>query len=301
MAYQKVFRRYELKYMLTGEQKERIVRALRPYMSMDGYGRTVIRNIYFDTPDYILARHSIAKPDFKEKLRLRSYSRVTPDEKVFIELKRKFDHVVYKRRIAIAERDAMEWVTGAKACGHTDAGISQLCSEINYFLEYYRDLQPVMFLSYEREAYKMRPGPEDQDFRVTFDENILCRDFDMSLQSEAYGTPILGEGRVLMELKCSGGMPVWMAGILSEERLYKTSFSKYGTAYTELVLPDLTAPAEAGAEKQQTYSRGGNRYGQYTYRDHGDTDSGRHQPGTVRTRRDGSTPARTDHSIHIYV
>lgn len=251
MAYQKVFKRYELKYMLTREQKDRVVRALQPYMSIDQYGKTTIRNIYFDTPDYILARHSIVKPDFKEKLRVRSYTQVSPDGKVFVELKRKFDHVVYKRRVAIAEKAAMEWTTGAKAYGHQDGRTNQLCSEINYFLDYYKDLQPVMFLSYDREAYKMRPGLDDQDFRVTFDENVLCRDHDMSLCSEAYGTPILESGKVLMELKCSGGIPLWMVSILSEEKLYKTSFSKYGTAYTQLVIPEMAEAAAASVLQRQ--------------------------------------------------
>ena len=252
MAYQKVFKRYELKYMLTGEQKDRVVKALQPYMSMDKYGRTTIRNIYFDTPDYILARHSIAKPDFKEKLRVRTYSQVLSDENVFVELKRKFDHVVYKRRVSIPEKAAMEWTSGAKAYGHPDRNTNQLCSEINYFLDYYKDLQPVMFLSYEREAYKMNPGLDDQDFRVTFDENILCRDHDLSLKSGVYGTPILDDGKVLMELKCSGGIPLWMVKILSEEKLYKTSFSKYGTAYTGLVLPELTAGASEAVRERSS-------------------------------------------------
>ena len=252
MAYQKVFKRYELKYMLTGEQKDRVVKALQPYMSMDKYGRTTIRNIYFDTPDYILARHSIAKPDFKEKLRVRTYSQVVSDENVFVELKRKFDHVVYKRRVSIPEKAAMEWTSGAKAYGHSDRNTNQLCSEINYFLDYYKDLQPVMFLSYEREAYKMNPGLDDQDFRVTFDENILCRDHDLSLKSGVYGTPILDDGKVLMELKCSGGIPLWMVKILSEEKLYKTSFSKYGNAYTGLVLPELTAGASEAVRERSS-------------------------------------------------
>ena len=252
MAYQKVFKRYELKYMLTGEQKDRVVKALQPYMSMDKYGRTTIRNIYFDTPDYILARHSIAKPDFKEKLRVRTYSQVVSDENVFVELKRKFDHVVYKRRVSIPEKAAMEWTSGAKAYGHSDRNTNQLCSEINYFLDYYKDLQPVMFLSYEREAYKMNPGLDDQDFRVTFDENILCRDHDLSLKSGVHGTPILDDGKVLMELKCSGGIPLWMVKILSEEKLYKTSFSKYGTAYTGLVLPELTAGASEAVRERSS-------------------------------------------------
>ena len=73
MAFQTVFMRYELKYMLTLEQKERILRAMEPYMQPDQYGRTTIRNIYFDTDSYRLIRRSLEKPVYKEKLRVRSY------------------------------------------------------------------------------------------------------------------------------------------------------------------------------------------------------------------------------------
>jgi hypothetical protein len=74
---------------------------------------------------------------------------------------------------------------------------------------------------------------------VTFDDNILCRQEDLSLGSEVYGTAILPEGMVLMEIKCSGGIPLWMTKILSEEHIYKTSFSKYGTAYQTMIFPQL--------------------------------------------------------------
>ena len=60
---------------------------------------------------------------------------------------------------------------------------------------------------------------------------------DLSLTSEVYGTPILPEGKVLMEIKCSGGIPLWMTQVLSKEKIYKTSFSKYGTAYEMLIFP----------------------------------------------------------------
>ena len=74
---------------------------------------------------------------------------------------------------------------------------------------------------------------------MTFDDTILCRQDDLSLESEVYGTPILPEGKVLMEIKCSGGIPLWMTKILSEEHIYKTSFSKYGTAYQTIIFPQL--------------------------------------------------------------
>lgn len=232
MAFQTVFKRYELKYMLTIAQKEKIIEAIAPYMKLDKYGRTVIRNIYFDTENYRLIRRSIEKPAYKEKLRIRSYSQATSDSMVFVELKKKYDKVVYKRRIALTEGEAMAWVTGKIPSPVS----TQISREIDYFIGFYEKLKPSVFLSYEREAYYERGGG---DFRVTFDDMILCRQSDLSLCSEAYGTPILPEGMVLMELKCSGGIPLWMADVLSREKIYKTSFSKYGTAYTNLIYPDI--------------------------------------------------------------
>lgn len=61
----------------------------------------------------------------------------------------------------------------------------------------------------------------------------------MSLESGVWGTPILEEGMVLMEIKTSGGIPLWMTHFLTQERLFKTSFSKYGTAYQNLIFPRL--------------------------------------------------------------
>lgn len=243
MGYQAVFERYELKYMLTRWQKAEVLKAIEPYMALDSFGRSTIRNIYFDTDDYILARHSIAKPDFKEKLRIRSYSRAEADSTVFVELKRKYNHIVYKRRVGLSEKEAMDWAAGAGAPKVHEAE-PQMAAEIDFFMETYKGLRPALFLSYEREAYRMRDG---SDFRVTFDENILARDEDISLESEVYGERVLDADKVLMELKCSGGIPLWMTHILSELRLYKTSFSKYGTAYRDMIYPAVYPAAAKDA------------------------------------------------------
>lgn len=230
MAFQTVFKRYELKYMLTLEQKQRVLKAMAPYMRLDKYGRTTIRNLYFDTNSYLLIRRSIEKPVYKEKLRIRSYNKADANSTVFVELKKKYKHVVYKRRISLPQAEAMKWLLGEK---HTDKH-TQISNEIDYFLDYYGTLHPTAFLSYEREAYYSNDGT---DFRITFDDNILCRGDDLSLQSDVYGTPILPEDKVLMEIKCSGGIPLWMTHILSKEKIYKTPFSKYGTAYKTLIFP----------------------------------------------------------------
>ena len=232
MAFQTVFKRYELKYILSLEQKEKIVAAMLSHMELDQYGRTSIRNIYFDTDDFRLIRRSIEKPAYKEKLRIRSYSQANLNSTVFVELKKKYENVVYKRRLPLCESDAMAWVCRNQTCPVN----TQISREIDYFIDFYGKLKPTVFLSYEREAYYNKNGG---DFRVTFDDNILCRQTDLSLCSDIYGTPILPNGKVLMELKCSGGIPLWMVEILSREKIYKTSFSKYGTAYSTLIYPEI--------------------------------------------------------------
>lgn len=238
MGYQAVFKRYELKYMITADQKDRILKAMDPYMEPDRFGKSTVRNIYFDTDDFILARHSIAKPDFKEKLRIRSYAKADADSTVFVELKRKFDGIVYKRRLGMPEADAMRWMAGSEDPSiqkEIESESAQVAEEIRYFAGLYKGLRPVLYLSYDREAYRLRDGSAaiggSDGFRVTFDTNILCRETDLTLESDAYGRSILDDGMYLMELKCPGAIPLWMVKILSEEHIYKTSFSKYGTAY----------------------------------------------------------------------
>ena len=201
-------------------------------MKLDAYGRTTIRNIYYDTPNYRLARQSLERPVYKEKLRVRSYTQADPFTPVYVELKKKFDGVVYKRRIGLPEKEAMAWVEGAAPCSRDE----QIVREIDWFRDFYACLEPKVFLSYEREAYFSLYG---SDFRVTFDESILSRQRDLSLCGGVWGTPLLGPGQTLMEIKCAGGIPLWMVEVLSEQRIYKTSYSKYGTAYQTMIFPYL--------------------------------------------------------------
>ncbi|WP_306479687.1 polyphosphate polymerase domain-containing protein [Mediterraneibacter sp.] len=236
MAYQMTFKRYELKYLLTRQQKEQILQEMSSYMKLDDYGRTTIRNIYFDTDNFRLIRHSLEKPVYKEKLRIRSYRPVCTRDPVYVEIKKKYKSVVYKRRLQLPEEEVMESFENG-----TPLPIrSQIGKEIQYFRDYYEGLHPSVFLSYEREAYYALDG---SDFRVTFDENILYRRQEFSLGSSIYGIPLLSEDQTLMEIKTSGGIPLWMSRVLTENHLYKTSFSKYGSAYQRM----LTEPKQTEA------------------------------------------------------
>lgn len=228
MAYQATFKRYEIKYLLTSQQKERILQVMEPYMKLDCYGRTMIRNIYYDTNSFRLIRRSLEKPAYKEKLRIRSYQAAAGEDPVFVELKKKYQSVVYKRRLTLPEEQAMyAFRYNLPLPVH-----SQIAQEIEYFRAYYAGLHPTVFLAYEREAYYSLDGGE---FRVTFDENILYREYNFSLGSKVGGTPLLAEGQTLMEIKTAGGLPLWMSRELNRLRVYPASFSKYGAAYRQMM------------------------------------------------------------------
>lgn len=231
MNYQNIFKRYELKYLLTEVQQERLLKEMEPHMAMDAHGQSTIRNIYYDTENYRLIRRSMERPAYKEKLRVRSYGAAAADENVFVELKKKYQSVVYKRRTAMPETLAKSWLSGSFS---PDAG--QIGREIEYFRDYYCSLHPVLFLSYEREAFCCTDGG---DFRMTFDRNILCRQEELSLSAGAWGAPILSGGLVLLEVKTSGAIPLWLTHFLSREQCHKTSFSKYGKAYQNIIYPKL--------------------------------------------------------------
>ena len=224
MASPMVFERYEIKYLLNREQKKAVMEATEKYMQPDSFGRSTIRNVYYDTDNYRLVRRSLEHPIYKEKLRVRSYRTAKPGDQVFVELKKKYNSVVYKRRTELSEKDVADYLAGRisapKPCQITD--------EIDYFCQFYETLAPKVFLSYEREAFFERGGGE---FRVTFDENILWRTTDLSLEAGVYGENLLRPGETLMEIKTPGGIPLWMVNVLTEQGLRKTSFSKYGNAY----------------------------------------------------------------------
>lgn len=227
MAYQNVFKRYEIKYLLDRVQYAQVLAAIKPHMAPDRYGRTTICNLYYDTDSYRMIRHSIEKPVYKEKLRLRSYGPATAEAPVFVELKKKYKGVVYKRRLAMPEEEAKVWLSGGSAPRDC-----QIAREIGYVRDYYGTLRPRVYLSYERQAYYCKTGG---DLRITFDENILCRWEDLRLDEPPGGVPVLDPALVLMEIKTPGAIPLWLTRLLTQQKIYKVSFSKYGTAYQKLL------------------------------------------------------------------
>lgn len=228
MSYADVFKRYEIKFILTLKQKNDLLEVMKDHMKLDEYGRTTIRNVYYDTPGYDLIRESLSKPLYKEKLRVRAYDRTTPDDNVYVEIKKKLDGIVYKRRTAVKQYQAEEWLSGEISQPY----ISQISDEIEYFRRIHKDLSPACFLSYDREAFYSTDG---SGLRLTLDENILGRLYDMTLIAGIYGERVLPSGLTLMEIKTSGAIPLWLVNFLTENKISKVSFSKYGSFYQKSI------------------------------------------------------------------
>ena len=247
MAIQNVFARREVKYLITQEQRARIEAAMAEYMRPDEFGRSVICSLYYDTPSRLLIRRSLDAPVYKEKLRVRSYGPVTPADTVYVEIKKKYKHVTYKRRAGTALAEAERWLTEGipDIPPDTPAGRRQILAEIDYFRKRYAPLVPAMMISCEREAFYAK---DDREFRVTFDEAILARDDRLSLTEGIGGEALLEPGTALMELKAGGAIPLWMARLLSEERIFRTKFSKYGTAFRRGLSPMAEAAADIISE-----------------------------------------------------
>lgn len=230
------FARKEIKFLLDMRQYENLMETLQLYMNPDKFcvgGKEYgIYNIYYDTPDDYLIRESLSKPYYKEKIRLRSYySPASPEDLVFLEIKKKIGGIVTKRRVSMTLAESDEYFLSRKKPQTKKYITEQVFRELDTFLNMYPVL-PKQYISYQREAFF---GKDDNDFRLTFDRKITERRYDLSLDCESYGNQIIREDQRLMEVKVGNAVPEWLIEKLSELEIYKTSFSKYGKAYENFV------------------------------------------------------------------
>ena len=238
------FARKEKKYLITAEQCAAIKRGLAGHMRLDDYGATRIDSLYLDTPDHALIARSLEKPLYKEKLRIRSYGAFSSADTVFVEIKKKYKGIVYKRRVRMSAKASQAYLDGAtyeeaqqaypvdpeKPDKDLAPGKVQIAREIDAFFSRHEGLKPAMLISCLREAWcKIDPEDEDCVDRITFDEDISY--IDLFETSSVKRRPVTSGGQVVMEIKCAGGYPLWLCDLLASCGAYPRSFSKYGNAY----------------------------------------------------------------------
>lgn len=226
-----VFRRRETKYLLTQDQYEELMNRIINHLEKDKYFESKICNIYFDTENYDLIMNSLEKPIYKEKVRLRSYDIPTLDDTVFLEIKKKYEGIVGKRRMSIKLRDFYEYLS----TGKLESADEQVKNEIDYCFKNYK-LYPKLFLAYDRLSYYDKAN---MNFRITFDRNIRSREKNMNLELGDSGELYFKEDMIIMETKVLDAYPLWFTRILSELKCYPTSFSKYGSIYETKLKEEL--------------------------------------------------------------
>lgn len=256
------FQRKETKYLISHEQCAAIKAGLSEHMCLDDYGKTRIDSLYLDTSDHALISRSLEKPLYKEKLRIRSYGAYSKAETVYVEIKKKYKGIVYKRRVRMSPEGINAYLAGTS---YEDAqraypidgdpskdlmpGKIQIAREIDAFFMRHAGLEPAMMISCMREAWC---PIDDQDTncvdRVTFDEDISY--VDLFEKSSVKRRAVTSSDLLVMEIKCAGGYPVWLCDLLSECGAYPRSFSKYGNAYKRVLAErgDVSVSANASSK-----------------------------------------------------
>lgn len=220
------FKRIEKKYRITKAEKDALIARISEHLIPDPHKNSTVCSLYLDTPNFLLIRNSIEAKTYKEKLRLRSYGTPTENSRVFLEIKKKFMGVVYKRRIATTLKKAQDYLeNGAKPES------SQIMNEIDYAMSFYDKPKPKMLVAYEREAYYIKNMP---NLRLTFDSNVRYRSDRLDLAKGDDGKRIISNDEYILEVKTDGSMPIWLSHTLDELSILPSSFSKYGTSYLDL-------------------------------------------------------------------
>lgn len=230
---EKVFDRIEKKYLIDAKEKTALIHSIEKYMKKDKYFKSEIFNIYFDTDNYDLIIKSIENPDFKEKLRARSYGGY---DKVFLEIKTKLKQseyrVGYKRRFLITHKDFKKLIDEEKSAAELaslkveKSNDVQIAKEVDYLIKYLK-LKPKILVYYNRKSFTGENG-----LRITFDEDLSFRDSDLSFKRKVFDKKYFDNPKnIIMEIKAHGAMPLWLVQILSEHKIYPQRFSKIGKIY----------------------------------------------------------------------
>ncbi|MCL2378964.1 MAG: polyphosphate polymerase domain-containing protein [Defluviitaleaceae bacterium] len=221
---QLTFKRYEYKYLVTHKQAEAVTATLLEYMVPDKYGTYWVQNLYYDTDNWDVICTSMEKPLYKEKLRLRCYGIPDDSSNVFLELKKKYLGEVNKRRVALPISSLSRPIREV-----LDEETAQIARELAFYMQTH-PVEEKMFIAFLRTAYS---GIEDAGLRVTFDNNIRYRRDNLGFSHPEEGQDVLHEDYSILEIKTRTGIPLWLSRLLSDNTIYKISYSKYGTCFMD--------------------------------------------------------------------
>ena len=232
---QSVFRRIETKYILTPAEFKSLLALVAPYIQKDRYFKATNCSVYYDTDGRYLAIHSLEKPLYKEKIRVRSYNvPKSLDDPIFIEIKKKYAGVGHKRRIVTTLRDFYHY----EKTGELQTENPQIKAELDHCFKFYH-LKPALYVAYDRLSFCSK---DDEHFRLTFDQNVRSRETDLKLECGDKGQNYFEHGEIVMEVKALDAYPIWFTRALSNLKIYPASFSKYGRIYEKITERSIYVP-----------------------------------------------------------
>lgn len=226
---QEIINRQEYKYIVTRETYYKLVESLKRKLQADTHGNSeglyTVFSLYYDTENDGFFHETINDHPFRQKLRLRSYQSLRPNCLAFLEIKKKYRKFVNKRRIPLNLEGALSLLNGERSVDYFkpfDLN-HQIIQEIIFLRDYY-SLRAKVMVHYQRQAFI---GSDDSNLRVTFDWDLRKWDVPFSLEEMSNGDQFFPNGYLVLEVKTSNCLPLWLSRLLSDLHCYKQRYSKY--------------------------------------------------------------------------
>lgn len=224
------FNRFELKYLLPIEHAGEFKKAIKSFLHVDSFGEEgqyALTSLYYDTPDHRFYWEKIDGIKVRRKLRIRHYETrdaITPETPVFVEIKKRIDRVIIKKRAKMPYKDAVNLCNEGIMPAKFDPKDKKTLEEVQSMFHTY-PLRPTLITSYFRHA--LIGTHYDLGLRVTFDTNIRFRDHDLDLTSKNRGKFIIPPNIALMEIKANGAIPYWLTEMIGAHNIRLIRVSKY--------------------------------------------------------------------------
>lgn len=220
--------RHDIKYIID----EKTVGELRKCLLANNMRKQIhdsdlVVSAYCDTDDFASIRKCIDDPKHKEKIRIRSYGPIGDDDLAYLEIKRKENGLLTKRRVKVRYGDIPGILSGSQKMQ------GEFGDELDDFLSRYPNSEPRIRISYERESYKAED--ESSDLRVTLDHDIRYKVGKGIRLDGSDGTCLMSPRRYIIEIKTLGETPKWLDMFFKSRSLKPRSYSKYAKAYTKAV------------------------------------------------------------------
>lgn len=225
--------RFEYKFITYESQVQAIRQYVESYLNLDVFGATQldrsypVHSIYLDSKSLLTYTDTINGSRNRYKLRVRYYEN-GDDKPVYLEVKRRQDRAISKKRAIVHRHVVHELLNGVipsmnhlheKTREQYDTLIS-ICQLIETL-----EAKPKVHIKYFREAYEQL---DSNAVRVTFDRNVISEvihQIEYKLVPD-FPVSVFGD-KIILELKFTDNFPLWFRDLVQHFELTSGSAAKY--------------------------------------------------------------------------